>query len=218
MGWNIRDWVCLNPHPQPRIMGPIRFLHVSYVNHVLFSIKQLPRGRAGEPGGECHVLPTTPLAWVIKFLFCRVILICLKAMSIPGFPPLISHARRPWWHSTFDHAVLVSSVYVIMGFTHPIKTYATVVWGSLFPRHTVTEGLGLIPDLDQGVTSTPSLGGEHCGTLLLGSPSPRLLWFEQLVLSITFCVSRKPQPVHTEAVFSLLVIICVLGLKALHQE
>ena len=33
------------------------------------------------------------------------------------------------------------------------------------------------------------------------------------MLSITFCVSHKPQPVHTQAVFSLLVIVCALGLK-----
>ena len=38
------------------------------------------------------------------------------------------------------------------------------------------------------------------------------------VLSITSCVSCKPQPVHTQAGFSLLVIVCALGLKAPHQE
>ena len=49
-------------------MGPNRFLHISYVNHVLFFLnKAAAIGHAGEPGGECHVLPTVPLAQVIKF-------------------------------------------------------------------------------------------------------------------------------------------------------
>ena len=37
------------------------------------------------------MLPTVPLAQVIKFLFCRVALICLEFVIVPGFPPFISH-------------------------------------------------------------------------------------------------------------------------------
>ena len=166
------------------------------------------------------MLPTVPLAWVIKFCFIGWCSYAWRLWaylaSCHPFPANCSHVQRPWWCSMFDDAVLVSSVYVIMGLAHCIKMYVTVVWGSLFPWHTATEGPG--SDLDQGGPSTPSSGSEHCGTLLLGSPSPWMLWFEQLVLSITFCVSHKPQPVCTQAVFSLLVIVCALGLKAPHQE
>ena len=77
----------------------------------------------------------------------------------------------------------MSLVYVITGFMCCIKVWVTIVWGS-FPLTCSNRGsrvrLGL-----RG-SSSPSLGSEHCGTLLLGSPSPWMLYFEQLVLSIIF--------------------------------
>ena len=45
-GWNRWDQVCLNPHPQPRIMGPNQFLYISYVNHVLFFLNKAAATRS----------------------------------------------------------------------------------------------------------------------------------------------------------------------------
>ena len=41
------------------------------------------------PPHICHVLPTVPLARVIKFSFCRVAFIHLEFMSMPSFPPIV---------------------------------------------------------------------------------------------------------------------------------
>ena len=86
----------------------------------------------------------------------------------------------------------------------------------LFPETQQDRGLG--SDLDLGVASTLGSRSEHHCTLPFGSPSPWWLWFIHHVLSIVFCVSHNPQPVHIQVGLSLLVHECVLGPKALHQE
>ena len=147
-------------------------------------------------------------------------LICLEFTSVSGSLPLISHQLFPcsravmtfnvWWHYPCIIGVCHHRLHTVY------KSICNYHLGLLFPETQWHRGPG--SDLDLGVTSTPSLGSEHCGTLLFGSPSPWWLWFVHRVLSITSCVSCKPQPVRTQAGFSLLVIVCTLGLKAPHQE
>ena len=47
-------------------------------------------------------------------------------------------------------------------------------------------GIGFPFGLGSRGSSSPSSGSEHHGTLLLGSPSPWMLYFEQPVLSTIF--------------------------------
>ena len=144
----------------------------------------------------------------------------LKAMSIPSFLPPISHQLFPCSRAVMTFNIQWCCPCIISVHHHGLCTLYKSVGNcclGLFSPDTQwqrVQGHTWI----KGVTSKPSSGSEHCGTLLLGSPSPWMLWFRQLMLSITFCVSHKPQPVHTQAVFSLLVIVCMLGSKAPHQK
>ena len=166
------------------------------------------------------MLPTIPLAQVIKFFIFRVALICLEFTSIPSLPPLISCQLFPCSRAVIMFNVQWCYPCVISVCHHRLhtlyKSIGSYHLGLFLPETQWHRGPG--SDLDLGVTSTLSSGSEHHGTLLLGSPSPWQLWFVQCVLSITSCVSCKPQPVCTQAGFSLLVIVCMLGMKALHQE
>ena len=122
-----------------------------------------------------------------------------------SFPANCSHAWGPWWHSMFDDAVLASSVYVITGFMQCIKMYELLSGGSLLQTHS-DRGSGI------RLGSRGNINSKEVSTVALFSldlPHPWILWFEQLVLSITFCVSHKPQPVHTQAGLSLLVSYCM---------
>ena len=139
-------------------------------------------------------------------------------MSISGSPPLISHQLFPCSRAVMTFNVRWCYPCIISVHHHRLcvlyKSICNYWLGLLFPETQRHRGLGL--DLDLGVTSTLSSGSEHCGTLLFGSPSPWWLWFVHCVLSITSCVSCKPQPVCTQAGFSLLVIVCAHRRKAIN--
>ena len=114
-------------------------------------------------------------------------LICLGAMSIPSFPPPISRQLFPR-----PEAVMMSNTRwhcpCVIGVHHHglhtlYKSMGNYRLGLFSPD---TQWQRFRVGLGSRGSSSLSLGSEHCGTLLLGSPSPWMLYFEQLVLSTIF--------------------------------
>ena len=124
-------------------------------------------------------------------------------------------AQGSWWRMTFDDVIFASSVYVIPTFACDIKGPANIVWGSFFQNSSET---GSGSDLDLGVTYNSRFRSEYRCTLLFGSPSPWQLWFIHCVLSIVFCVTCNLQPVCIQVGLGWLILECMLGPKAPHQE
>ena len=109
MGWSQWDWVHLNLHPQPCVMSPISiFVHSICVDHVLFLNKTAATRLCQRAWGRVSHAAHCPF-WPgkLNFILYRLALVCLKAMSIPGFLPPISHQLFPcseavmmfniWW-------------------------------------------------------------------------------------------------------------------------
>ena len=162
-----------------------------------------------------------PLAWVSNFL--HFIAWPLHAWGLQVCP--VSHHLFPTICFPHLRFMVMCDVWscdpCIIGVHHPklctlYKRAGNYCLGLLFPETQWDKGLGL--DLDLGVTSTLGLRSEHCCTLLFGSPSPWQLWFIHHVSSIVFCVTRNLQPVHIQVGLGLLILECMLGPKALHQE
>ena len=193
------------------------FAFFYFVNYVLFLNKAAIMRSCQRAWGRVSHTAHCPLAWVFNFLhFVAMALTCLRFVSVPQFPTTCFPCSRfmvtcdIWWCNP-----------CIIGVHHPklcvlYKRASKYHLGLLFPEVQWDRGLGL--DLDLGVTSTLGLGSEHCYTLLFGPPSPWWLWFIHCVLSIVFCVTHNLQPVHIQGGLGLLILECMLGLKALHQE
>ena len=154
----------MNPHPQPRIMSPISiFVHSICVDHVLFLNKTAAMRSCRRAWGRVSHAAHCPF-WPgkLNLILYRLALICLKATSIPSFPPPISHQLFPCSEAVmtfnmFNDAVLASSVYVITGFARCIKGWVTVIWGSSPLTHSDRGFRTWI----KGDYQLQSLGGKH---------------------------------------------------------